>query len=255
MNTITITNQKGGVGKTATAQIIATGLADRGFRVLAVDADPQTNLSYSVGLTPDKVSADLYDVFTGADSSLQAIQPTAAGFDALAGSLKLAGADMEFTQAGREYRLREALEPVKEMYDFCIIDTPPSLGILTINALTASDGVIIPMNSDIYSIQGLIQLQGIITNVRKYCNPALKVDGLLLTRYNPRAVINRNMRDALAPVAAQLQTIVYNAVIREAIAVREVQYTQGNLFKDYPKANVTKDYSDFLTEFLAQHDL
>jgi len=247
--TVTITNQKGGVGKTTTAHILATGLKKAGFSVLAIDTDPQTNFTYTAGLQPEETELDLYNLFKGQGSSLQAIQTTKAGFDMIAGSLQLAGADMEFTMTGREYILKGIIEPIKERYDYCIIDTPPTLGILTINALTASERVLVPMGADVYSLQGLSQLQGMIENVRKYCNPSLIIEGLLLTKYNSRAVINRQLKDSLEDVAHRLNTKLFKTCIREAVAVKEVQFLQGNIFDEYPNANITRDYIEFIKEF------
>lgn len=251
MKVVTITNQKGGVGKTTTAHTLCTGLAGRGFRVLAVDTDPQMNLTYTAGIMPGEVQPTLYELFKGtATPSLQAVQPTKNGFSIIPGSLDLAGADMEFTQDGREYILRKILQPIKEKFDFCIIDTPPTLGILTVNALTASDRVIIPMGADIFSLQGLAQLQGLIENVQRYSNPALTVAGLLLTRFNARAVINRELRDTMWQVARNLDTFLFVTAIREAVAVKEVQFLQGDIFKEYPRANITRDFNNFIDEFL-----
>lgn len=251
MKVITITNQKGGVGKTTTAHILSTGLAGRGFRVLAVDIDPQTNLTYTAGIIPGEVQPTLYELFKGtADSSLQVTHKTKTGFSIIPGSLDLAGADMEFTKTGREYILKEILQPLKESFDFCIIDTPPTLGILTVNALTASDTVIIPMGADIYSLQGLAQLQGLIENVQRYSNPSLTVAGLLLTKFNARAVINRELRETMWQVARNLDTFLFTTAIREAVAIKEVQFLQGDIFKEYPRANITRDYINFINEFL-----
>ena len=198
MQIITISNQKGGVGKTTTAHALLTGLANMGYKVLALDADPQTNLTYTTGINMDD-TPDLYNLLKKQASFLVVVQQVKPGFDIIPGSLDLAGADMEFTAAGREYMIREALEPVKEKYDFCIIDTPPTLGILTVNALTASHKIIVPMAADVYSLQGLSQLQGMVENVKKYCNPGLTIDGLLLTKYSDRAIINRNLKDSKQP--------------------------------------------------------
>ena len=148
--------------------------------------------------------------------------------------------------------IREALEPVKEKYDFCIIDTPPTLGILTVNALTASHKIIVPMAADVYSLQGLSQLQGMVENVKKYCNPGLTIDGLLLTKYSDRAIINRNLKDSLQQTAAQLHTRLYKTTIREAVAVKEIQFLQSDIFTEYPKAKVTEDYKQFIKEFLGE---
>ena len=250
MKTVTLTNQKGGVGKTTTAHILSSGLVKAGFRVLVVDIDPQTNLTYTAGIEPEETQFDLYDLLKGEATAEEAILHTAAGFDMIAGSLNLAGADMEFTKAGREYILKELLEPVAGNYDFCIIDTPPALGILAVNALTASDEVIVPMGADVYSLQGLSQLHGLFENVRKYCNPALTINGLLLTKYNPRTNINKQLKESLHDVAGLLQTKVYSTQIREATAIKEVQFLQSDIFKEYPAANVTADYQQFIDEFL-----
>lgn len=254
METITITNHKGGVGKTTTAQALTTGLTHRGYKVLAVDVDPQTNFTYTAGLEPQEDKPDIYELFKarGAVSSLQAIQETPAGFSMIAGALGLAGADMEFSQQGREYILKEILEPVKEKYDFCIIDTPPTLGILTVNALTASQKIIVPIEADIYSLQGLSQLQGVIANAKKYSNHDLQIAGLLITKYNPRAIINKSLKEELEAVADQLQTKVFKRWIRETVAIKEIHFLQGDLFKEYPKHNVTKDYAAFIDEFLGK---
>lgn len=251
MEVLTITNQKGGVGKTTTAQILATGLTHLGKWVLTVDLDPQQNLTFSAGLNPDEADKDIYNLFRGdCVSSLQAVKKSPQGFDIIPGSLGLAGADMEFTKPGREYILKEILEPIKENYDYCIIDTPPVLGVLTVNALTASDKIIVPMGADVFSLQGLSQLQSLITNTRKYCNPGLKLDGLLLTKYNPRAVINKSLKESLEQVAKKLETRLYKTCIRESVAIKEIQFSQTDIFTAYPKHNLTKDYQSFISEFL-----
>ena len=250
MKTVTLTNQKGGVGKTTTAHILSTGLLKAGFRVLVVDTDPQTNLTYTAGIEPEEAQIDLYDLFRGEAAADEAILTTAAGFDMIAGSLNLAGADMEFTKAGREYILKELLQPVAGKYDFCVIDTPPTLGILTVNALTASDEVIVPMGADVYSLQGLSQLHGMFENVRRYCNPDLTINGLLLTKYNPRTNINKQLKESLHEIAERLHTKVYGATIREATVIKETQFLQADIFKEYPAANVTADYQHFIDEFL-----
>lgn len=247
MQIICIANQKGGVGKTTTAHILLTGLTHAGYKTLGVDIDPQTNLTYTAGIEPE-ARKTVYDLFKGKPIA-EAIQTTAAGFDMISGSIDLAGADMEFTQIGKEYILRDLLEPVKENYDFCIIDTPPTLGILTVNALTAAQKVIIPMLADVYSLQGLSQLQTMIQTVQHYCNPSLTIDGLLLTKYSPRAVINQQLKENLEELAKQLNTKLYSSVIREAVAIKEIQLAAGDLFRDNPKANITKDYKAFISEF------
>lgn len=256
MEVITITNQKGGVGKTTTALMLATGLVNKGFKVLAVDLDPQTNFTFTAGVKPDDIETDVYQLFKQVGKreilSLKAVYKSPLGFDLLPGSLGLAGADMEFIRAGREYIMQEILEPLKENYDFCIIDTPPTLGILTLNALTTSNKIIVPMETAIYALQGLSQLQGLIENVKKYCNNALELEGLLINKYDARAIINRTFEDSLEDVAKRLNTKVFKSRIRQAIAIKEVEYTQENLFEAYKKANVTTDFEAFIDEFLAE---
>ena len=232
MQTITLSNQKGGVAKTTTAHILAAGLHNRNYKILIVDLDPQCNLSYSCGIDMMKVEHTLYDVFKGNAISKQAITSVKQGFDIVSGGLTLAGADMDFTQTGREYMLREALKEVSDDYDYCIIDTPPTLGILTVNALTASQTIIIPMTADIYAIQGLSQLQGLIKNVRKYCNPDLSIAGLLLTRYSERTVISRDLKRYIEEAAERLKTKLFQSTIREAVAVRESQLIVSDIFTE-----------------------
>ena len=166
------------------------------------------------------------------------------------GGLTLAWADMDFTQTGREYMLSEALEKVSENYDYCIIDTPPTLGVLTVNAMTAADYVIIPTTADIYAMQGFTQLYALIQNVRRYCNKGLKIAGILLTRYNDRQIISKTLKANIGRAAENLGTEVFKTYIREGVAVRETQLLQSDLFADAPKANVTQDYNNFINELL-----
>lgn len=249
MQAITITNQKGGVGKTTTAHVLSTGLTHAGYNVLAIDTDPQTNFTYTAGLDGTEPGLDLHGAFLGDISVFQAIHKAKAGFDMIPGSTNFTGADTDFSGADI---LRRVVEPIKKNYDFIIIDTPPTLGLLTMNALAISDKVIVPMAADIYSLQGLSQLQELIEYVRDSHNAALRLDGLLLTKYNPRAIINRDLKKDLQEIAAQLHTRLYKTTIREAVAVKEMQFLQGDLFADYPKANVTKDYAEFINEYMGR---
>lgn len=250
MRTITIANQKGGVGKTTTAHILCAGLAKRRYRVLAIDMDPQFNLTYTAGVDLEDVETGLYEVMQKSADCKDAVYTTNSGFDIIPGSPRFAGADKEFTDTGREYILREALESIENDYDYCVIDTPTTLGILTTNALTASHKIIVPMDADVYSMQGLSQLQGLIANVKKYCNPGLIIDGLLLTKYTPKVIINRQIKESLQAIADQLKTKVYDSSIRVAVAIKESQFLQSDIFAQHPNANVTKDYTAFIDEFL-----
>lgn len=250
MITITLSNQKGGVAKTSTSNALSAGLYNRGYNVLAVDLDPQCNLSFSCGVDMLNTEKTLFDVFKGNAEVHETIIPLKLGFDLLPGGLTLAGADMDFTQTGREYMLSECLEQVSGKYDFCIIDTPPTLGILTVNALTAADYVIVPMTADIYALQGLTQLNGLIHNVRRYCNKGLQIAGILLTRYNDRQIISKTLKGNIEQAGQDLGTEIFKTYIREGVAVRETQLLKSDLFTDAPKANVTQDYNKFIDEVL-----
>ena len=250
MKTITLSNQKGGVAKTTTTGALASGLSQRGYKVLAVDTDPQCNLSLSSGVDILSMDQTLYDVFKGTADLQDTIQKTDLGYDLSTGGLNLAVADMEFTQTGREFMLREALDSVKADYDFCIIDTPPTIGILTVNALTASDSVVIPLTADLYSIQGLSQLNGMIERVRKYSNKDLKIAGLLITRHDERTNISKALQDQITRTAEKLGTKVFKQPIRNSVAVRESQVMKSDIFTEAPKANATKDYTAFIDELL-----
>lgn len=244
-----IINQKGGVGKSTTAEALAAGLSLKGFKTLSIDLDAQANMSYTAGAKTDGATA--LGVLVGETDAAAAIQHTASG-DIIAASKALAGADAFIADTGKEYRLREALEAIKPAYDYIIIDTPPALGILTVNALTACDGVIIPAQADVYSLQGVEQLAETMKPVKKYCNPALSVEGILLTRYSPRSVLSRDIAELAGQLAAKLGTKLFKATIREAIVVKEAQISQQSLYSYAPKANVTEDYSRFIAELIGE---
>lgn len=243
----TVSNQKGGAGKSTTAAALAAGLARRGFKVLTIDLDPQGNLSYTAQADPTRPTS--LDILTGNATAQEAMQQTPGGL-LIASSPGLSGADAFISETGKEYRLREALEPIREGLDFIVVDTPPALGILTVNALTACDRVIVPAQADIYSLQGIEQLTETIKPVRKYCNPRLQIDGILLTRYSPRAVLSRDIAKLARQMADKLHTRVYRTCIREAVAVREAQISRQDLFSYAPKAKVTQDYASFIDELI-----
>lgn len=247
MQTIAILSRKGGVGKTATAHALGAGLKRRGYKVLFVDLDSQGNLTFSTGAAAGRANA--YDLLTGAADAEDAITRTQQG-DIITASPNLAGADIMITERRKEYRLKEALQEVAGNYDFCVIDTPTTLGILTANALTAANGVIIPAQAEIFSLQGLVLLRETVAAVKKSSNPALSVYGILLTRFNTRTVISRDMRENLEQVAAALKTKVYAEPIRECAAVPEAQARQQSVFEYAPRRNPAKDYNAFIDELL-----
>ena len=245
MQIVSIVNRKGGVGKTATAQALGAGLARRGFRVLFVDLDSQANLSYALGADPNKLG--IMDVLTGEATAAEAIQKTSQG-EIIAGTEALAAADTVIDGTGKEYRLKEALEGLK--YDYIVIDTPAQLGTITINALTAASYAIIPVQAEIYSLQGIGRINDAVSAVKKYCNKDLYIKGILLTRYNGRAVLSRDMLSNLEAAAAQLNTKVYKTPIRECISVKEAQAIRQDVLSYAPKSNAAEDYTAFINEFL-----
>lgn len=251
MVTIVLSNQKGGVGKTTSSVALAAGLYHRGYKVLAVDLDPQSNFGLSSGIDSLQVEQSLYDVFKKKSDVKDVIRKSPLGYDFLPGGLALAGADMDFTQTGREFMLSEALETISDGYDYCIVDTPPTLGILTVNALTACQGVIIPMAADAYSLQGLSQLNGLIESTRKYCNRNLEIMGLLITKYHERQNVTKTIDDMILKAADQLHTRVFRTKIRESVAIREAALMQNDFLTEAPKANASKDYNDFIDEVLS----
>lgn len=247
MKVIAIANRKGGVGKSTTAAALVSGLILKGYRVLAVDLDAQRNLTGTMKTKTDSKTA--LGVLTGNITAKEAIRHTESG-DIIPASKALSGTDATLTETGKEYRLKEALETIQDYYDYCIIDCPPALGILTVNALTAANSVIIPAGADIYSLKGIEDLHETIQTVRKYCNKTLTIEGILLTRYNPRSILSKDITTLTKQLAGRLKTSLFNTTIREAVAVKEAQIIQQNLFAYAPKAKVTDDYRTFIEELL-----
>jgi chromosome partitioning protein len=247
MEVLAVINQKGGVGKSTTVFAMGAGFILKGFRVMYIDLDAQGNLSYT--LKTDNTSPNAMDFLTKQTPIEQVIQHTTQG-DIIPSGSSLAGADLVITNSGKEYRLKEALNPLKDLYDYIIIDTPPALGILTINALTACTGAVIPAQADIYSLQGISQLYSTINAVQQHSNPNLKVNGILLTRHNPRAILSRDIADITAQTANKLQTKLFKTTIREAIAIKEAQAKQQDIYSYAPKSSVVEDYTAFVNELL-----
>lgn len=245
---ISISNQKGGVGKTTTTYALSAILSDRGYRVLSVDLDPQGNLTFCLA-GDNETSPTIYDVFKGNIKLRQAIQSTEC-CDLVTSNILLSAVDMEFTNLGREYIFSDALRPVLPLYDYVLIDTPPALSILTINAFTASDYILVPMNADIFSLQGMAQLSDTISRVKLYCNPKLEYAGILLTRCNSRARLTTEVRGTAELLAKDLGIPLFNASVRNSVAISESQSLQENPMRYVAKNPVMQDYIDFVDEML-----
>lgn len=179
-----------------------------------------------------------------------AIYETMQGVDLIAGSIRLKNSDSVFTALGKEYILREALADLKKKYDYVIIDTPPTLSLLTLNALTCTNDVIIPMQADIFSMQGLSQLILQIDAIKQYTNDKIKVAGVLLTKYSERNILTRDLYKQIEKVTKDLKLHLFKATIREAVLVKEAQAQKTNIIDLDAKAKVTKDYISFINEYM-----
>ena len=244
---IAVANQKGGVAKTTTAAALATGLQRQGYKVLAVDLDAQGNLSDNVGADGQN-NRTTYEIMKGSVNITDAIQKTEI-FDIVPANLALASADMEFTATGREYKLKKALSPIMDQYDYIILDTPPTLGIMTVNAFIVSNEVIIPA-CGIDGVKGIVNLYRTIDTVREFGNEKLRISGILLTMYNSRTIIDQNIRELAETIGEQLRIPVFKTAIRTSVVVDEAKANQKDLFSYAEKNNVAVDYSNFISEYL-----
>ncbi|HHT74089.1 MAG TPA: ParA family protein [Firmicutes bacterium] len=190
---IAVVNQKGGVGKSTTAINLGAYLALEGKRVLLLDVDPQGNASSGVGVDKSKVRIGMYSVLIEGERIERIIQPTAIeGFDVAPATIELAGAEIELVSTiSREFRLKRALEPVLGRYDYVIADAPPSLGLLTVNALTAANSVLVPIQCEYYALEGLSQLVSTIAMVQEHLNPDLEWEGVVMTMYDARTNLSQ----------------------------------------------------------------
>jgi len=217
--TIAVANQKGGVAKTTTVASLAAALAELGQRVLVVDLDPQACLTFSLGLDPETVELSVHDVLLGRVSAGMAIQPTTDGVDLLPATIELAGCEaMLLTRTGREYTLRSALEEVRPSYDVILLDCAPSLGVLTINALTAADEVLVPLQCETLSHRGVGQLLDTVHDVQRLTNRGLRVLGVLPTLFDSRT---SHAREVLADVTSRYGLDVLEPPIAKSVRFAE----------------------------------
>lgn len=235
MQIVTVAIQKGGTGKTTTAAALIQAAKYRGRKVLAIDADPQGNLSYTLGA--DMNRPNCYDLITGNRPAADCIQSKADLLHIIPASWNLSTIT---SGRGSARRLQEAITPVKENYDLIVIDTPPTAGELQYNALQAATGLIIPLQADIYNLQSLYQISDTAQQIQA-SNPALQILGFILTQYDQRSTITRQMKDTITVQAAAMG-IPYLGAVRSAVAVKEAAALQQSLFEYAPKSKPAADY-------------
>jgi chromosome partitioning protein len=241
---ISISNHKGGVGKTTSAINIGAALNNLGKKVLLIDLDPQANLTQSLGLTNQAIT--IYGALKG-EHKLAPIT-ILKGFDIVPSTLDLSGAEIELSsEPGREYILKELIESVKSSYDFVIIDSPPSLGLLTINSFTAADEIIIPLQAQFLAMQGLAKLVEVVEKIKTRLNKGLKIGGVFITQYDGRKVLNR---DVFETINTHFKSEVFNTKVRDNIALAEAPAQGLDIFRYNAKSNGAEDYLALAKEIL-----
>lgn len=245
MRKIAFTNQKGGVGKTTTAINTGAGLSKIGYKVLLVDMDPQANLTYSLKIQSSKMKQNIYHVLKGQMPVKDVVMPHN-GFDLLPASIELSGAEMELVnEPAREQILRSALIEVEDDYDFILLDCPPNLGLLTLNAFTAADELVIVLQSEYLALHGLSKLMDLIKIVQQRLNPDLKVEGIVCTLFDKRKNLNR---EVVGHIKEHFGSKVFNTLIRDNIALAEAPSHHKTIFEYDSKSYGAEDYMSFAKE-------
>ncbi len=249
---VAIASQKGGVGKTTTAINLGACLAQESRRVLIVDVDPQANATSGLGINGNDQKSTIYEVLLGHAEIAESILPTAlASLDVAASAQRLSGAEVELVSLmARETRLKHAVSKVREQYDFILVDSPPSLGLLTINALTASDSVLIPLQCEYLALEGLTQLIGAIRLVQDHLNPGLRIEGVLLTMYDSRLNLSQQVADEARRFFAER---VYRTVIPRNVRLSEAPSFGKPIVLYDPHSTGAESYRELAREVL-DHD-
>jgi chromosome partitioning protein len=243
---IAFANQKGGVAKTTTTLNLGVAFAEQGMKVLLVDLDPQGNLTMSQGLNPDAIERSMFDVLVHRIPITEVIQR--AEVDLAVSSIDLAGAELALSSMiGRERALEKALAPIKDNYNYVLIDTPPSLGLLTINALVASDGVIVPVQCEYLSLRGLVQLENTLTMIRENLNPEVGIQGILPTMFDNRTL---HSREAVEILEENFGDLVFGTRIRKTIRYAEAPVKGSSVLKYDPTGSAAEAYRELAKEVL-----
>ena len=239
-------NQKGGVAKTTSTLNLGVALSELGKRVLVVDMDPQGNLTMSQGIDPENLDKSMFDVLVHRLPIEDVIVHSE--LDVATSTIDLAGAEMALSsQIGRERALEKALKPIQERYDFILIDTPPSLGLLTINALAASDGVIVPVQCEYLSLRGLLQLERTLEMIRENINPRVKIQGILATLFDARTL---HGREAIEILKENFGPLVFKTVVRKTIKFAEAPVQGSSVLKYDPRGKGAEAYRSLAREVL-----
>ncbi|MGZ4335172.1 MAG: ParA family protein [Gaiellaceae bacterium] len=244
---IVLAHQKGGVAKTTTTLNLGVAFAEKGHRVLLVDLDPQGNLTMSQGLNPDSIEQSMFDVLVHRMAMEHVI--VTCEVDIAVSSIDLAGADMALSsQIGRERALEKALAPIKDRYDYILVDTPPSLGLLTVNAFVAATGVIVPVQTEYLSLRGLVQLENTLAMVRENLNPRVEIVGIVPTMYDRRVTHSREADEILRENFGEL---VYNTRIRKTVRYAEAPVKGESVLAYEPAGEAAEMYRDLAKEVLS----
>jgi chromosome partitioning protein len=243
---ISFANQKGGVAKTTTTLNLGVALAEQDLKVLLVDLDPQGNLTMSQGLNPDTIERSMFDVLVHRLPIEEVIHRTEV--DLAVSSIDLAGAELALSSMiGRERALEKAIAPVRDSYDYVLIDTPPSLGLLTINALVASNGVIVPVQCEYLSLRGLVQLENTLSMIRENLNPSVGIEGILPTMYDSRTL---HSREAVEILQENFGDLVFETKIRKTVRYAEAPVKGSSVLKYDPSGNAAQAYRELAKEVL-----
>jgi chromosome partitioning protein len=247
---LALANQKGGVAKTTSTVNLAAALVEAGQRVLVVDLDPQSNLTMSQGFDPEHLERSMYDVLVHKTPIEDIIQHSE--FDVAVASIDLAGAELALSSMiGRERALDKALLPVRGDYDYVLIDTPPSLGLITINALTASDGVIVPVQCEYLSLRGLVQLEATLQMIRENLNPRVAIVGILPTMYDNRLL---HAREAVEILTESFGDVVFDTRIRKTVRYAEAPVRGQSVLRYDPSGTAAQAYRELAKEVLARDE-